>query len=338
VASDLAQAQDVSKLHSSFTSGSTGEGARTYFDRDAWVLGRSLLKLRARLACGLRPWDRVAQFQWIPHQDTSFRRHVLRQKSFGVDRSPQEILSELLRFSPTALYGFPGYLRKLAEVADGKLRPRLIFTSGEMLTKEARAALESAYGAPVFDIYGCTEVKEIAWECPERNGYHVNADWLVVETLTESSQGAPAGSLVITSLYNYAMPIIRYCVGDLGSLREELCSCGRSLPLMAPETGRAVDYVVLPDGREVSPYTVMEPVEALPGVAQFEVLQEEIGRVLVRVVPSPIWGDETRNSIQKSLGEILPGARIEIALVNKIEPQRTGKYRIVQSKVRGVVG
>lgn len=329
----IAGTGDVSRLHSSFTSGSTGEGALTYFDPSAWLLGKYLIKLRARLACGVRPWDRIAQFQWIPHADTPVRRHVLRQKSFGIDRPFAEVLAGVRRYRPTVLYGFPGYLRKLAEFARGGLTARLVFTSGEILGKEARSALETAFGATVYDIYGCTEMKEIAFECRERNGYHVNSDWLVVEILPEPFQGAPAGSIVVTSLYNYAMPLIRYVVGDVGRFVEGVCPCGRTLPLMAPETGRAVDYVVLQDGREISPYTVMTPVEALAGVAQFEILQEEVDRVVVRVVPSASWGEGTRMTINKSLAEILPGVRIEVALVDEIEHERTGKYRIVQSKV-----
>jgi phenylacetate-CoA ligase len=333
ISQGIAQAPEVSSLHSSFTSGSTAEGASTYFDSNAWLLGKYMMKLRARLACGVRPWDRIAQYQWIPNRDTLFRRHVLRQKSFGIDRDFAEVLEESRRYGPTVLYGFPGYMQKFGEFTKGALKTRLVFTSGEMLSSKMRSSIEDSYGATVYDIYGCTEMKEIAWECEERNGYHINADWLVVESLAEPFQGVPAGSLVVTSLYNFAMPLIRYVVGDIGHLVDGQCPCGRTLPLMAPDTGRAVDYVVLRDGREVSPYTVMTPVEALAGVSQFEILQEEIDRVLVRVVPSPSWEEMTRDLIHRSMNEILPGVRIEVSLVDRIEQQSTGKYRIVQSRV-----
>ena len=333
ISQSIAVSPHSSTLHSSFTSGSTAEGARTYFDSEAWLLGKYMIKLRARLACGVRPWDRIAQFQWIPNRDTFVHRHVLRQKSFGIDRDFSEVLAEARRYAPSVIYGFPGYLQKFGEFSRGALSARLVFTSGEMLSRKMRDSIEAAYDATVYDIYGCTEMKEIAWECEERNGYHINADWLVVESLAAPFQGAPAGSLVVTSLYNFAMPLIRYVVGDIGHLVDGQCPCGRTLPLMAPDTGRAVDYVVLSDGREVSPYTVMTPVEALSGVAQFEILQEEIDRILVRVVPSSSWGEMTRDTIHRSMNEILPGVRIEIALVDRIEQQSTGKYRIVQSRI-----
>ena len=70
------------------------------------------------------------------------------------------------------LYGFPGHLLRLAGTAAGRLRPRLIFTSGELLDAVTRRGIEAGFGAPVFDVYGCTEIKEIAWECPTHEGYH----------------------------------------------------------------------------------------------------------------------------------------------------------------------
>lgn len=329
----VVRGSDLDAMRSSFTSGSTGEGLRTYFDPGAWMLGRHLLKLRARLACGVRPWDRIAQFQWIPNKDTFIRRRLLRQKSFGIDLDFESVIPSVRRYAPTVLYGFPGYLNRLGKVAAGRITARIVFTSGEMLDDETRRSIEESFGATVLDIYGCTEMKEVAWECPERQGYHINADWFYVEVLRKAEADAPKGSLVITSLYNYGMPLIRYLVGDIGHLLDQPCRCGRGLPLMAPATGRAVDYVRLPGGGEVSPYTVMTPVEAHPGVEQFEVIQEEIDHAVVRVLPSARYNERTMNELKELLEPILPGIKIETKKVERIEPQAGGKYRIVQSKV-----
>ena len=62
----------------------------------------------------------------------------------------------------------------------------------------------------MFDVYGSTEAKEIAWECPAGVGYHINADWLLVETVPASDGlGATVGRILVTSLYNRAMPLFR---------------------------------------------------------------------------------------------------------------------------------
>lgn len=320
-------------LHKSFSSGSTGEGATTYFDDRAWVVGRFLVKLRARLACGLRPWHNVALFQWIPNEPTFLRRRILRQLSFGVHEPLEQTTDSLVSFGPHALYGFPSYLTRLAPVAEGRVRPRFVFTSGELLTERTRETIAAGFGAEVFDIYGCTELKEIAWECPARHGYHVNADAVFVEILSQDENGVPAGSIVATSLVNRAMPLIRYLVGDSGSWIPEPCPCGRGLPLMRPSLGRLADYFVLPGGGEVSPYNVMDPVEALDGVAQFEIVQDSVDHALVRVVPSPSFTEKTRDEIMRGLGPVIPGMTITIEVVQRIEPEKSGKFRIVKNTV-----
>lgn len=320
-------------LHKSFSSGSTGEGATTYFDDRAWVVGRFLVKLRARLACGLRPWHNVALFQWIPNEPTFMRRRVLRQLAFGVHEPIEQTMDSLASFAPRALYGFPSYLLRLAPIAGGRINPRFVFTSGELLTERTRHSIGSGFGAEVFDIYGCTELKEIAWECPARSGYHVNADSVFVEILSEEEDGVSAGSIVVTSLVNRAMPLIRYLVGDSGSWISEPCSCGRGLPLMRPSLGRLADYFVLPGGGEVSPYNVMDPVEALGGIAQFEIIQDRVDHALVRVVPSASFTEETRGEVMRGLGAVIPGMTITIDVVETIQPDKSGKYRIVKNAI-----
>ena len=163
----LAAGFRAERLKRSLTSGSTGRPTTTYFDRESWMTGKHLLKLRARLACGLRPWDRIALLHESPVRDSLLSRTVLRRRSFSIMVPPAEILPALRAYRPTAIYGFPSHLLTLARERDA-IRPRLVFTSGEMLDDATRGEMARSFGAEVFDVYGCTEAKEIAWECPER--------------------------------------------------------------------------------------------------------------------------------------------------------------------------
>ena len=176
----LASSYPRHRLRSSITSGSTGRRTTSYFDEPAWVLAKNLLKLRARRACGVRLSDRIALFQEDAPDDTVVRRGARRQ-AFTIHRPIGEILPAVRAFAPTVLYGFAGYFARLARESGNGVRLRMVFTSGELLDPTTRCTIERGLGAPVLDVYGCTEVKEIAWQCPVREGYHVNADWLVVE-------------------------------------------------------------------------------------------------------------------------------------------------------------
>jgi phenylacetate-CoA ligase len=314
-------------MRHTFSSGSTGESVKSYFDPEGWLVGKHLLKLRARWACGVRPLDRVALFTAGAFSNSALRQRVLRQRSFSVHEPPEGILPELLRFAPTVLYGFPSHFKELAEVWPSRLRPKIIFTSGEMLESAMRTRIESAFGAPVCDVYGSTELKEIAWECRERDGYHINSDWVLVEI------EEPEGTVLVTSLYNRGMPLIRYRLGDTGSFVAGRCRCGRSLPLMAVGFARSVDIFALPAGGKVSPYTLINAVEVLDEIRQFQIVQESLDRVAVVVVPRGEFTRGAEERVRAALGPHLPGIAIEIRIVASIERERGGKYRMAMSRV-----
>ena len=323
---------DPAQLVAATTSGSTGRRTTVYFDRQAAFLGKVLLKVRARLTCGLRPWHRVALFQEEPYAGRSADRGRIR--SFSIHAPIAELLPAVRRFAPNALYGFPGHLALLGEAAAGALRPRLVFTSGELLDGGLRRRLEQAFAAPVLDIYGCTEVKEIAFQCPEAGNYHVNADWLHLEALGRGDpSGMPEGTLVVTSLANHGMPLIRYAMGDVGELLEERCSCGRGLPLMRPTSGRLVDYFVLAGGQRVAPYSMTCAIEGVPGMRQYQIAQTASNRVLVRVVPLDDFDAAAEAAIQSLLAPVLPGVSVSVERVARLAAERSGKYRIVRTEL-----
>jgi phenylacetate-CoA ligase len=327
----LAERFDRTRLKRSVTSGSTGRRTTSYFDADAWLMAKHLLKLRARLACGARPWDRVALVQ--DEQATARSSALSRMRSFSIHRPIDEVLPELRAFAPSVVYGFPGHLLRLGQAAAHGLRPRLVFTSGEMLDELTRSGIEGAFGAPVLDVYGCTEVKEIAWECPRRQGYHVNADWLMLEVLNgEPDRRRPPGTLLVTPLYNYGMPLLRYEIGDTGETLAHPCGCGRGLPLVRPTLGRSVDYIALEDGTIVPPYNLTCAIEDVAGMRQYQIVQRTLERLEVRVVPRREFDDASRRQIQERLRPVLHGLTAEIRVVDEIAPEPSGKYRIVKSE------
>ena len=322
-------------LHSSLTTGSTGRRTRTYFDDRAWLLAKYLLKLRARLATGVSLSDRIALLQESDtvEKRTPWRDRLPTIRSFSIDLPTGTLLEKLRDFGPDVLYGFPSHLRRLATEVSGGFAISRIYTSGEQLVGETKHRVEGAFGAPVLDVYGCTEVKEIAWQCLEQDGYHINSDWLLVEVEDGDAQGGPEGPILVTALYNHAMPVIRYRVGDTGVLLEESCRCGRGLPLMRPTGGRTVDYFQLPDGTSVSPYAMTSALERVPGMKQFQLLQLATDRVAVRAVADPARRPTIEDEIRASLAGLLSSVELEIDLVDRIDPDRTGKFRVVSSRI-----
>ncbi|WP_396621469.1 phenylacetate--CoA ligase family protein [Marinobacter sp. W-8] len=119
--------------------------------------------------------------------------------------------------------------------------PTAILTSAGTLFPHMRELIEKVFQARVFNRYGSREVGDVACNCREQDGLHVNPYTHHVEILRED--GTPCvpgeiGEVVVTSLTNRAMPLLRYRIGDLASWAEQACECGRAWPLMQEVAGR----------------------------------------------------------------------------------------------------
>jgi len=321
------------RLHYFRTSGSTGKPVWSAFDTRGFFLGKLLLKLRSRLFCGMSSLDRIAV---IEARAGGGRRlwKTGRLRRFSVFAPLEETAKQLERFNPSVLYGFPSFLRELAGKC--RIKARLIFTSAELLDHGTREVLREAFDASIYDVYGCTEVKEIAWECPAHEGYHINADWVLVEFVRQKE--LPDPSIVVTPLYNYAMPLLRYRIGDAGLPLEGSCSCGCRFPRMRPTCGRLADYLTLPDGTRLSPYRLTCALEEVGGLYQYQVLQHRRGRLTVKIVTSGN-GDSVEHAVARALKPFLGETKIEVERVRSLPRDPSGKFRVVRSEAeeRGTI-
>ncbi len=296
---------------SSSSSGSTGEPFRVYYDPRAWATLKVLVKLRARRACGTRPTDRVALLDAVPPSSAP-RGSAARVRRISILQPAVRVAAELAAFAPDTVYGLPSALLETAEelrVQGVRLRVARVFTSGELLRPAVRQAIGQAFGARVFDVYGSSETKEIAWEC-HAGGMHVNADVVRLEVLDDGGRPVPdgvEGNLVATLLVNQAMPLLRYRTGDRGSLLTGSCGCGHPFPLLGMVTGRRADVLVLADGCRVSPYALTCAMEQVAEVRRYQVTQ--LDPVRLRVARVFTSGELLRPGVRHALGPAL-GARV----------------------------
>lgn len=324
---------------SSRSSGSTGEPFQVYFDPRAWLLLKYAVKLRARAACGVGPASRIAVLDAFPvaHEGRTAAEPLGPWRRISVLQPADAVAEQLLRFRPTAVYGLPSALLETgrALAAAGRRLPlRVVFTSGELLQPGTRQALADALAAPVLDIYGSSETKEIAWECPS-GGRHVNADVLHVEVLGPDGQELPAGDegeIVVSVLPNRAMPLLRYRTGDRGYLRPDRCRCGCSLPLLGVLSGRETDTLDLGTGRRISPYLLTTAIEEVAGVLQYQVSQTERSRLRVRAVPAAAadrahLDHGIRAALRRSLA---PALDVDVEFVEQLPRAARAKVRVVE--------
>jgi phenylacetate-CoA ligase len=321
---------------SSSSSGSTGEPFRVYYDARAWATLKILVKLRARRACGTQPADRVALLDAVPPSKAQ-RVAGARVRRISILQPAAAVAAELAAFGPDTVYGLPSALLEAAEELRARgvaLRVRRVFTSGELLRPAVRQAIAEAFGARVFDVYGSSETKEIAWEC-RTGGMHVNADVVRLEVLDDESRPLPdgvEGNLVATLLVNRAMPLLRYRIGDRGSLLTERCDCGLSFPLLGVVTGRRADVMVLAGGRRISAYALTCAMEQVREVLRYQVTQLDPARLRVRAILDPgadrgrIAG-RIRGVMQ---GEVAHFLETEVEFVDRLPTGPRAKFRVVE--------
>jgi phenylacetate-CoA ligase len=208
-----------------------------------------------------------------------------------------------------------------------------LFTSGELLNG-SRTALTAAFDAPVYDIYGTSETKEIAWQCPH-GGMHLNSDVVRLEVLDDTGRSLPAGhegNLVATVLVNQAMPLLRYLTGDRGALLSARCTCGRFSPLLGIVSGRAADVLVLRDGQRISPYALTCALERVEGVLRYQVSQLDSARLRVRAIAE---GAANRDTIASEMRtalqfDVAPFLEADVEFVDQLPTGPRAKFRVVQ--------
>ena len=237
------------------------------------------------------------------------------------------------------IYAYTSSLANLARhILDlGIEAPRLkvVVTNAEPVTPQQRRLIETAFSCPVRESYGMSEELAAAGEC-EHGVMHLWPDAGHVEVLRDDSPDPVApgetGRLICTGLVHREMPLIRYEVGDRGAViwPEEPCACGRAMPHLASLEGRTTDNLVTTDGRSV--FWINPVFYGLP-LHEAQVVQEELGRIVVNVVPEPAFGATDERSIKEGLRRRLGDVSVELRKVDAIARGPNGKFKAVVSKV-----
>jgi phenylacetate-CoA ligase len=265
--------------------------------------------------------------------------------SLNVSATLGQQLDWLRREQPDYLVSFPSNLVALARYVEdrGETLPavRELRTIGESLGTAQRQQIEAAWQSRVADIYTCEEAGYLAVQCPVSGDYHVQAENVLLEIVDE--RGAPCppgkvGQVLITSLHNFATPLIRYEIGDLAEFGEP-CACGRGLPVIRRIHGRQRSRLRLPSGKSLFPYLGEHgDITRVTGVKlyQFQCVQHSLEDIELKLVlerPLDAEQQETvRALMQRNLGHPF---RVRFSFPAEIPRGPTGKYEDFLSLIAG---
>jgi phenylacetate-CoA ligase len=337
-------------LFRKMTSGSTGVPLEVQLDAGGLSWKRACT-LRSDEWSGWRRGGRVAKVWGNPdyrrHGVKGWLRNRLYDRAIHLDtlnmtsETIRRFVAAFNRHKPELLFGHAHSVFLFAEFVENSglvvHRPNGIITTAMVLHDWERRRIEAVFGTPVTNRYGCEEVSLIACECEQHGGLHVNADGVLVEIVRDGEPAPPGapGSIVVTDLANFAMPLVRYLIGDVAAWAERPCPCGRGGALIESIEGREADYVVTTDGRLISGISLTENFAVLvPGIAQIQIIQETPRQFLFRIVRSNEWSAASERRVAALVAERFgAGTDYAVDFVDAIQQEPSGKYRFCISRV-----
>ncbi|NQU71844.1 MAG: phenylacetate--CoA ligase family protein, partial [Rhodospirillales bacterium] len=248
----------------------------------------------------------------------------------------------LVRHNPEYLLSYPSNLLALGEYFENSNLTlpalRQVCTVSELVSDRLRDTMRRVWNVPVKDLYSCEEAGCLAHQCPDHDHYHVQSENIYLEIVDENGAPCPAGEtgrVLITTLHNFATPLIRYEVGDYAEWGPQ-CPCGRGLPVITRIHGRRRNRLALPNGNSEFPYLgeYADYRQITTAIRQFQFIQHSVEEVEMKlVVAEPLTPEQEtkiKDLIVRSLGHPF---RISISYHDDIPKSASGKFEEFVSRV-----
>lgn len=305
------------------------EGQGIALALDAWA-GRKLGDSQVRLwgserdfVTGKKDWMNKI-YRWAKNEQFL--------NTFMMDEQRiQEYLKLLEKHKPKMILAYVQSLREIALYAQRNnikiYSPRGIMTSAGTLTKEMAEHYREIFNCVIINRYGSREAGPIACSCEKNEGLHVNMMSNYIEILDDDNRRSKEGRVILTLLNEYAMPLIRYDIGDSASFSDKVCTCGRGLEMLDSVHGRKTDFFRTSDGKKVHGEFFTHLLYSVSEVKQFQIVQDQLKHILVKLVlvddnVDKKFEEKLSEDIRKILGE---DVIVEIEETAEIPVEKSGK-------------
>ncbi len=266
-----------------------------------------------------------------------YTRHIKMLSSFDMDENEiNKYIKIINSFKPLYIYGYASsinFLSKWIEEHNIEIyHPRGIFTTAEKLYPDMRLQIENGFGCKVYDTYGLSEGGVHAFECAEHCGLHIATERSIMEVVDGDGGQLDKGEgrILATSLYNYAMPFIRYDTGDIGILTKDICTCGRGYKLLRDIIGRSADILITPEGKNVHGW-FFNPIlkQYVKNIKEYQVVQKKIDKIIINIVPEDGFDDTQLDMVREMVRKKSKEWIVEFKIVDTIDRTKAGKYKFI---------
>lgn len=328
------------------TSGSTGTPLHLIIDNSTKAHKLAAV-LRSYQWAGYFPGKRTFSLQSYTFKNSQeiSKRYLMENywrfnaKLLSEDRA-LEILEMINKIKPQIFIGYPFSILLISQIAERnniKIHPfESIVTAGETLSEQRRILIEKAYSCKVYDFFSHHEDVSVITECRHQKK-HIFESFAFNEVTDEQGNASKSGSglLIGTGFYNYAMPLIRYNIGDNVVLDTESqdCPCGCKFRVLKEVIGRQNDYLELPDGRFLG--NVLEhAVDNAKGIKLSQCIQDEINHIYINMIIDETFSEESTKALEIGLRKRIGNEiKIDFRVVDRLEKTKSGKTPFLISKI-----
>ena len=333
--------------------GSTGEPVRFIQDRELlkWVRGTEHYYFKDMLGIA-EPTARIV-WLWGSERDIfentvgtktrliNWATTTMQLNSFKMAKEDLACyIGKINAYKPDIVRGYARSLFELCEYARGQntrlYSPKIVVSSAETLRDDMRHVIESQFRTKVYDFYGSRETPCLAAEC--KNGsmhvFSVNHRLEVLDNHNCAVGAGEKGKIVVTTLHNYSMPLIRYEIGDTAVQSDGACSCGIALPILKKVSGRISDHFVTENGTLIHGEYFTRLFYFKDCITKFQVIQEDYRQIRVLVVLKNSLGELEKRDIERKIRLVMGECTVIWEVVDAIPVTSSGKYLFVKSLVR----
>ncbi|MCX7735859.1 MAG: phenylacetate--CoA ligase family protein [Candidatus Kapabacteria bacterium] len=264
-------------------------------------------------------------------------RNLKKLSSFDMsEKEMMEYVEIINHFKPKFIRGYASSIYFFSEwIINNNIhihKPVSIFTTSEKLHNFMRPIISKAFNCDVFDGYGLFDGGISANECNHHSGLHIDTEGAVMEIVEENAKQIinGEGNVLATSLYNYALPFIRYDTGDIATISDEKCDCGRNFKLLKDIVGRSVDYLITPEGKHIHGWFFLYIFwQYCQGIKHYQVIQNTIDTVNIKIVKDHSFENSQISKILDAVRLRSENWKVEFEFVDKIERTGAGKFKFI---------